>query len=259
MKNQSKNLEVSIIIPCYNEENNLNSGVLTQVADFLSTQSFSYEVLICNDQSTDNSLKLVRQFVSNHPHFRALDLPKGGKPGALYGGIKEAKYSILLFTDMDQSTPLKEITKLMPFFNQGYDIVIGSRGLNRQGYNLLRQAGSRVFSAVRNLLLGTNIVDTQCGFKTIKTSIARQIFPQLDTIKNLVNQKGWRVTAYDVEMLFIAQKLGYKIKEVAVEWRNEDLSTSKGNANGRYIKESKLMAKEVWRVLINKLKGAYDS
>jgi glycosyltransferase involved in cell wall biosynthesis len=253
-------IQISIIIPCYNEEENLKRGVLKEVDEFLSSQKkFEYEVIICNDQSTDNSLKLAQDFASSHKKFRVFDFPKGGKPGAIWNGLNVAKYPISLFTDMDQSTPIKEIQKLIPYFNKGFDIAIGSRGGHREGNTFIRVLGSKVFSVLRNLLLKTNIGDTQCGFKSIKTSVAKEIFPQLSVIKNIQKGNGWRVTAYDVELLFIAHKSGYKIKEVPVIWKNEDTSITKGDATARYVKESKQMAQEVWRIFVNNLKGKYDS
>lgn len=250
--------KISIIIPCYNEENNLKRGVLQEVADFLKNVKYQYEVIICNDKSTDNSLSLVQNFVNTHPKFRVLDLPKGGKPGAIWGGIQAAKYPIVLFTDMDQSTPIGEIDKLLPFYIEKFDIVIGSRGRDREGNSFIRLLGSKVFSSFRNILLGTSIVDTQCGFKSMKTDLAKKIFPKLEVIKNIQRGNGWRVSAYDVELLFIAQKWGYKVKEVPVTWRNEDTSTTKGDAGAKYIIESKRMAQEVWRVFKNNLKGVYE-
>jgi len=250
---------ISIIIPCYNEENNLKRGVLNEVADFLKNAKYKYEVIICNDKSTDDSLSLVQDFVKTHPNFLVLDLPKGGKPGAIWGGLQEAKYPIVLFTDMDQSTPIKEIDKLLPFYEKNFDIVIGSRGGDREGNSFIRLLGSKVFSGFRNTLLGTNIIDTQCGFKSMKTDLAKKIFPELEVIKNTQRGNGWRVSAYDVELLFIAQKWGYRVKEVPVAWKNEDTSTTKGDANAKYIIESKRMAEEVWRVFINNFKGNYEN
>lgn len=251
--------QISIIIPCYNEENNLKRGVLQEVAEFLKNVKYEYEVIICNDKSTDSSLSLVQDFVKNHPKFRVLDLPKGGKPGAIWGGLQKAKYPIVLFTDMDQSTPIGEIDKLLPYYEENFDIVIGSRGGDREGNNFIRLLGSKIFSGFRNVLLRTNIVDTQCGFKSMKTNLAKKIFPELEVIKNIQGGKGWRVSAYDVELLFIAEKWGYKIKEVPVIWKNEDTSTTKGDANAKYIIESKRMAQEVWRVFKNNLKGVYEN
>jgi len=249
---------ISIIIPCYNEENNLKNGVLDEVYNFLKTQDFEWEVLICNDESTDNSLKLAQNFVSKHKNFRVLDLPHGGKPSAVWGGIKEAKYPIILFTDMDQSTPLKELNKLLPYFNQGYDVVIGSRGVSREGNSIIRKIMARGFLLGRRLVLLPKIIDTQCGFKAMKTDLAKKIFPNLQFFKDKSDKKGWRVSAFDVELLFMAQKWGYKIKEVEVNWKNEDLSITKGNDSVRFKKESKQMLQEIVRVIRNNIQGIYD-
>lgn len=250
--------KISIIIPCYNEENNLKKGVLQEVYDFLITQKFAWEVIVCNDESTDNSLKLVKEFVSKHKNFRVLDLPHGGKPSAVWGGIKEAKYPLILFTDMDQSTPLKELNKLIPHFDQGYDVVIGSRGANREGNSFIRKLMARGFLLGRRMVLLHNIIDTQCGFKAMRTNLAKKIFPELQFFKDKSEKKGWRVSAFDVELLFIAQKKGSKIKEVEVEWKNEDISTTKGDDSVRFKRESKQMLQEIIRVISNNLKGVYD-
>lgn len=250
--------KISIIIPCYNEENNLKKGVLQEVYDFLITQKFAWEVIVCNDESTDNSLKLVKEFVSKHKNFRVLDLPHGGKPSAVWGGIKEAKYPLILFTDMDQSTPLKELNKLLPHFDQGYDVVIGSRGANREGNSFVRKLMARGFLLGRRMVLLHNIIDTQCGFKAMRTNLAKKIFPELQFFKDKSEKKGWRVSAFDVELLFIAQKKGSKIKEVEVEWKNEDISTTKGDDSVRFKRESKQMLQEIIRVISNNLKGVYD-
>lgn len=250
--------KISIVIPCYNEENNIKRGVLEEVASFLKKQSFVWEVIICNDESTDNSLKLVKDFVSKNPGFRVLDLPHGGKPSAVWGGIQSAKYPFVLFTDMDQSTPLGEINKLLPYFDKKYDVVIGSRGLVREGNSLLRKIGGPVFLFLRRLVLLSSIIDTQCGFKAFKTDVAKALFPNLQFFKDKSQKIGWRVSAFDVELLFMAQKWGYKIKEVLVEWKNEDTSTTKGDDIARFQKESKQMIQEILRVKLNDLKGAYE-
>lgn len=249
---------VSVIIPCYNEENNIKRGVLNEVYDFLKTQKFTWEVVVCNDESTDNSLKLVKEFVSTHKNFRVLDLPHGGKPSAVWGGIQAAKYPIVLFTDMDQSTPLKEINKLLPYFNKNFDVVIGSRGVIRSGASLVRKIMAQVFLISRRAVLLPKIIDTQCGFKAIRTEVAKKIFPNLEFFKDKSNKTGWRVSAFDVELLFMAQKWGYKIKEIPVLWQNEDVSTTKGDNAARFRKESQQMIREIIRVKKNDLKGVYD-
>jgi dolichyl-phosphate beta-glucosyltransferase len=249
---------ISIIIPCYNEEENLKRGVLDEVNNFLQTQKFKWEVLVCNDESTDNSLKLVQEFTKKHPGFRVLDLPHGGKPSAVWGGIKEAQNPLVLFTDMDQSTPLKEINKLLPYFDKNYDVVIGSRGLIRDNTSVTRKIMSRVFFYLRRMIILHNIIDSQCGFKAFRTDVAKKLFPNLQFFKDKSSKKGWRVSAFDVELLFMAQKWGYKIKEVKVDWKNEDTSITKGDNAARFKRESKQMAQEILRVLKNNMKGIYD-
>ena len=257
--NKQKRISISIVIPCYNEEDNLKRGALEQVSDFLQKQQFNWEVLICNDESTDSSLKLCRAFVKKHQGFRVLNLPHGGKPSAVWGGIKAAKYPLVLYTDMDQSTPLSEINKLLPYFDQNYQVIIGSRGTSRHGFSPIRKLMSRIFLTVRKLIVLPNIDDTQCGFKAFETKVARRLFPHLQVFKQKEDSSsGWRVSAFDVELLFMAQKWGYKTKEVEVNWRDEDISTTKGDNATRFKKESQQMAQEILRVKINDLKGFYD-
>ncbi len=257
-KEPSMKNSVSIIIPCYNEENNLKRGVLDEVYGFLKTQDFIWEVIICNDESTDNSLTFIKEFSKKHDNFKVLDLPHGGKPSAVWGGIQAAKYPVVLFTDMDQSTPLKELTKLLPHFNEGYDVVIGSRGATRTGASFVRKLMAQVFLNTRRMVLLPGIIDTQCGFKAIRTDVAKKVFPNLEFFKNKSNNSGWRVSAFDVELLFMAQKWGYKIKEIPVIWKNEDVSTTKGDNAIRFRKESKQMIQEIIRVKKNDLQGIYD-
>jgi dolichyl-phosphate beta-glucosyltransferase len=251
-----KKIYLSVVIPCYNEQENIKSGVLTEVYNFLKTQPYSWEVIVSDDGSTDKSMLLVERFAKSHKGFKALKNKHGGKPWAVWKGIESAKGKITLFTDMDQSTPISELEKLLPFFDRGYKIVIGSRGLKRQGAPLARQAMSVGFRVVRGVFALPGINDTQCGFKSFNTKVAREIFPKLQFFQDIDKEvKGWKVTAFDVELLFIAQKWGYKIKEVVVDWKDRDLSTGKMK---NFSKESRQMAEEIIRVRINNLKGKYD-
>jgi dolichyl-phosphate beta-glucosyltransferase len=250
-------ISLSIVIPCYNEEKNLKRGVLTKVFDFLESQPFKWEVIISNDGSTDRSLVLLNDFAKTHRGFRILNEAHGGKPHVVWKGIQQAKFPLVLFTDMDQSTPLKESLKLLPYFPE-YDVVIGSRGILREGNTFLRRIGGPIFLFFRRLVLLPAIVDTQCGFKMFKTEAAKKVFPHLQFFKDKSDKKGWRVSAFDVELLFMAQKWGYKLKEIVVDWRNEDTSDTKGNADDRYKKESIQMIQEIIRVKVNDLKGIYE-
>lgn len=247
-------LFISIIIPCYNEKENLERGVLNEVEDFLKEQNFSWEVIVSDDGSTDNSRELVKKAIAGKKHFRLLENRHGGKPSAIWEGIKRARGERILFTDMDQSAPLKELSKLLPYFDQ-YEVVIGSRGTERENFDLVRKAGSFAFRLFRKSILLPGINDTQCGFKAFKTEVAKKVFPQLEFFRQKQEVSGWKVTSFDVELLFLVEKYGYRIKEVPVEWKNEDVSTGKKKS---YFKESKEMLAQILRVKLNDLRGLYE-
>jgi len=246
---------ISVVIPCFNEEKNLERGVLDEVRRYLKKQKYHYEVIISDDGSTDKSLNFLEKYCQKNPNFILLKNPHGGKPFAVRAGIKKASGKIVLFTDMDQSTPIKEVEKLLPFFEKNYDVVIGSRGLERKGFSFFRRLASRVFLLFRKALLLKEINDTQCGFKAFKNRVAKDLFSQLLIFKNPAKIKGWRVGAFDVELLFIAQKRGYKIAEVPVFWEDKDIARGKQR---KFLKESWQMLKEIIRVKINDLRGLYD-
>jgi dolichyl-phosphate beta-glucosyltransferase len=251
---------VSVIIPCYNEEKNLASGVLDEVYHYLAQQDYVWEVVIVNDESTDQSKHLIEHFIADKPRCHLYDIPHGGKPAAIWGGIQKAQGEIVLFTDTDQSTPISELGKLLPWCVQGFDMVIGSRGMTREGFSIMRKLGSVVFRALRGIFLLRAIADTQCGFKLCRRQVALDIFPRLEFFRKTEQPSGWKVTAYDVEMLFLVEKAGYKIKEVVVSWSNRDRSDTKNQTNelARYVNESLDMARQVMRVKLNDLKGLYD-
>ncbi len=251
---------LSVIIPCYNEEKNLERGVLGEVYRYLADQDYRWEAIIVNDESTDNSKRLIEQFVQDKEGFCLLDIPHGGKPAAVWAGIRHAQGDIVLFTDMDQSTPLQELEKLLPWYARGYDVVIGSRGTEREGFSIVRRVGSVVFRSLRRLILLRDISDTQCGFKSCRREAALEVFPQLQFFKQEDKPKGWKVSAYDVELLHLFEKAGSVLREVEVEWLNRDQSDTKDQtgALARYLRESVEMTKEVLRVSLNELKGLYD-
>jgi hypothetical protein len=135
-------------------------------------------------------------------------------------------------------------------------VVIGSRGIHRPNSSFFRKyVVSLGFLTVRRAILLPEIIDTQCGFKLVKTDLARQIFSQMRLFGRVNNAVGWKVTAYDVELLHLAKKLGAKIKEVSVIWRNEDISLGKSR---NFIKESIEMLFEIMRVRVNDMLGKYN-
>jgi glycosyltransferase involved in cell wall biosynthesis len=257
---QAEKPTLSVIIPCYNEERNLKRGVLDEVHRYVAKQDYEWEVIVVNDASTDNSKKLVADFVENTPGFSLIDIPHGGKPAAVWAGIQQARGNIVLFTDMDQSTPIAEWDKLLPWYERGVDVVIGSRGTVREGFSIVRQIGSIVFRSFRRMFLLRDISDTQCGFKSCRREAAKDIFPRLQFFKQAERPTGWKVSAYDVELLYLFERSGYVIKEVTVAWRNRDESDTKGQSSdlARYLKESIEMVREIVRVKLNHLRGLYD-
>jgi len=251
--------DISVIIPCWNEEKNLEAGVLDEVYQYLIQQDYPWEVIIVNDESTDHSRRLIERFIAGKSGFALLDIAHGGKPAAVWAGIQRARGGIVLFTDMDQSAPIWELSKLLPWYEQGYNVVIGSRGIAREGSSLVRKAGSFVFLALRRLFLLHNIRDTQCGFKSCRREAALEVFPHLQFFRQKDQPAGWKVSAYDVELLYLLEKSGHPIKEVVVQWQNRDRSDTKGQGSEltRYLHESAEMAQEVARVIRNQLRGLY--
>lgn len=247
---------LSVIIPMYNEKENLARGVLGEVKDYLEKQKFNWEVIISDDGSTDESREIVKNFMQKFPNFKLLKNPHGGKPFAIRAGVARAEGEICVFTDMDQSTPISEIEKTLPFFHPpagGFDIVIGSRGIERKDFPWYRRLMSWGFRSFRRMILLNNLVDTQCGFKAFKKSVGREVFTKMTIFQK--RGKGWRVGAWDVEFLFVAEKMGFRIKEVPVVWVDKDVAQGKQR---NFFKESKEMLSEILRVKINQLRGFYD-
>ncbi len=248
--------KLSIVLSNYNEHANLERGVLEQMSNYLMKAKFTWEVIINDDGSTDGGDKIIDRFAKSHSGFRMILGKHGGKAAGVWNGIQAARGEIVLFTDMDQSTPLKEVEKLLPWFDEGFDVVFGSRGKMRKNFPITRQVTSWGFRFFRGLFLLRDVVDTQCGFKALRIDVAKKIFPLLSVIKNKkATTKGWTVSAFDVELLFLAEKLGYKLKEIDVNWKNEDTSTSKQKS---FIGESIDMLMQIMQVKINDLSGKYD-
>jgi len=249
-----KKVFLSVVIPMFNEKENLRKGVLGEVENYLKSQRYTWEVIISDDGSIDNSRKLVEEFVKKHPNFKLVKNKHAGKPFAVREGVRRAKGEIVLLSDMAQSTPITQVTKLLPFFRRGYEVVIGSRGVIRKDSPWYRQVLSWGFRTARRIFLLRDIIDTQCGFKAFKKEVVKDLFSRLQIFKDSQKVTGWRVTAYDVELLFLAQKRGYKIAEVPVSWQDRDLSLGKQR---RFFRESKEMLKEIVRVKLNDLRGVY--
>lgn len=212
--------KVSIVIPAYNEEDNLKKGVLVSVWEYLKNKNFDWEVLIVDDGSSDKTVVEASKFARGHKGFSVLEEMHRGKAGTVIAGVLASKGEVVLFTDMDQATPINQLDKLLPYFENNYDVVIGSRH-GRKGAPFVRKLSAFAFSVLRRILLGLPFKDTQCGFKAFNRRAVETIFPIMK--RNWDNKKaaGAAVNAgFDIEILMIAKKKGFKIAEVPVVWHH---------------------------------------
>ena len=244
---------LSVVIPSYNEEINIRLGSLDKVSRYLEHQTYPWEAIIVDDGSTDSSPQLLDAFAKSTPGFRVIHRAHRGKAGTVTSGVLGAAGEIILFSDLDQATPIAEIEKLLPWFDKGFDVVIGSRNRRREGAPLSRVVMARGFMMLRSVMLGLRgITDTQCGFKAFTRKAAQHLFAKLELYNDTGEMRGANVTAgFDIEVLFLAKKLGYKIKEVPVEWHY--VETRRVNP----LKDSWQGFIDIVRIRINALQGKY--
>lgn len=243
-------MKLSVVIPAYNEENNLKKGVLADVRNFLGKSGLDYEVIMVDDGSSDDSVNLIKKFIFQNKDFKLIQNPHGGKANTVMTGMLEAKGEIVLFTDMDQATPISEVEKFLPYF-KSWDIVIGSRK-GRKGAPLIRKLSAWGFSLLRTVILGLPFKDTQCGFKAFNKEAVLKIIPKIKNEWGVVHFKGGAVNAgFDVEVLYLAKKYGFKIAEVAVEWNYVDTERV------QVIKDALAAVYDMFRIKWNDLRGKY--
>jgi glycosyltransferase involved in cell wall biosynthesis len=242
---------LSVVIPAYNEETNIRLGAFDKVARYLSSQKYAWEVIVVDDGSSDRTASLTEEFIEHNDYFSIVKNPHQGKAATVMTGMMKASGEIVLFSDLDQATPLKEVEKILPWFNNGFDVVIGSRKGKREGAPIIRRLMARGFMLLRTVVLGLKgISDTQCGFKAFRKEVAQNIFQHLSLYGKQKTVTGSMVTAgFDIEVLFLAKVLGYKIKEIPVEWHY--VETRRVNP----IKDSWEGFLDILRIRINAWKG----
>ena len=212
----SEELDLTVIIPAYNEEKRLG-GTLEKIRAYLDGKPWSYEVIVVDDGSRDGTVDLVEKWEKGFPQLRHVkNATNRGKGFSVRNGMLRGKGRLLLFTDSDLSTPIEDIDKLMDAIDGGCDMAIGSRAI--EGSNVLvsqpayRVFMGKVFNLLVRIIFGSSIRDTQCGFKLFRREAAEVIFPR---------QTIWRF-GFDVEIVFIGERLGYRVCEVPVIWENSE-------------------------------------
>ena len=211
------NPKISIVIPTYNEEKSIEGSIKT-VEQYLRDSGFDYEIIISDDGSIDKTLDAVRKIMVGNEKIKLVANEHKGKGGAVRAGILQSSGNLVLFTDADLSTPIEEFEKLKKALDEGYDIAIASRDL--PGSKILkhqswyRELLGKLLNRIIQLLYLRGFADTQCGFKVFKGEVAKKLF-------NTQKIDGF---LFDVEVLSLARKFGYRIAEVPVCWYHKEMS-----------------------------------
>ncbi len=247
---------LSVIIPAYNEAQRL-PATIPLVVEFLSAQGYTHEIIVVDDGSTDHTPDFVRQLATRYPRLSLLPLAHRGKAYAVRSGVLAARGERVLMTDADLSAPISQARALMQCLDDGYDIAIGSRegpGARRYGEPVYRHLMGRVFNLAVRLITGSPYRDTQCGFKLFRAEAARDIFSSLRLYaENAEPVFGPMVTGLDVEVLQVARRRGYRVREIGVEWYY-----GRGS-KVRPVLDSYRMFKDITQVRLNDIRGRYNS
>ena len=238
-------LLLSIIIPAHNEENRLPRS-LEQVFAFLARQSYEAEVLVVENGSSDRTLEIAQGYAQKHKNLRVLREAGTGKGLAVRRGMLEAHGEYRFMCDADLSMPIEEVNKFLPPARSDFDVAIGSRevpGAVRYDEPFYRHTGGRLINFAIRVLMLPGLQDTQCGFKCFRAAAAEELF-------HYQTLEGW---SFDIEILFIAYRLGYRIIEIPVNWYYRP--ESKINA----VRDALRMISDIFLIRTNARRGRYDA
>ncbi len=240
------NPSYSVVIPAYNESARIRQ-TLERVLDCVHSHNWNAEVLVVNDGSTDTTAIIIEEFAAKDPIVRLLSNPGNrGKGYSVRHGMLEASGEIVMFTDADLSSPMEEAELLFTAIRQGADIAIGSRWLETKRQTvrqpLYRRSFGRCFNAVTRLLMSLPFADTQCGFKAFTRQAAQTVF-------RLQRIERW---GFDPEILFVALKRGYSVREVPVTWGHDERSRIS------YLRDGLKMLQELVFIRWNAMAGVYN-
>lgn len=235
---------LSIIIPAHNEENRL-PRTLERVLAFLASQSYTSEIIVVENGSSDRTLAIANEFAKRRPGLIVIHEDRNGKGNAVRRGMLEARGEYRFICDADLSMPIEDLSKFLPPALADFDIAIGSReapGSIRYDEPPYRHIGGRAINfAIRALILpGLN--DTQCGFKCFHAGAAEELF-RLQTLN------GW---SFDIELLYLARRKKLRIREIPIRWHFDP--DSKVSA----VRDALRMIGDIFRIHRNAMRGAYD-
>jgi dolichyl-phosphate beta-glucosyltransferase len=239
------NFDLSIIIPSYNEEARL-AGTLQRIAEYLPTLRLRTEVLVVDDGSTDRTAAIAESFHGKLTGLRVLSNGTNrGKGYSVRHGMLEAQGDMVLFTDADLSAPIEESDKLLTALNNGYDVAIGSRAMDRSlistHQSIFREFAGIIFNKIVRIVLRLPFVDTQCGFKAFRRERTRIIFEQQRI-------EGF---GFDPELLYLARHYGLRAIEIPVRWGHSE--ATKVNMLGDSLK----MFADIFTIRWNAMSGRY--
>ncbi len=243
-RNAEEKVFLSIVIPAYNEENRLPK-TLPKVVEYVEAQPYTAEVLVVDDGSTDRTAEIVEAFAAEHPVVRLVRARHGGKGHAVRTGMLQARGEYAFLCDADLAMPITELPKFLPPQQDSYHVAIGSReaeGAVRYNEPAYRHVMGRVFNWLVKVMAVPGYEDTQCGFKCFHASAIEDLFTH-QTIDGF---------SFDVEVLYIARKRGYRIIEVPIQWYYQPESKV------HPVKDTIRMFRDMLRVRRNDRNGVYD-
>lgn len=237
---------LSIVIPAYNESARIENA-LERVLGCVQERGWDAEILVVDDGSTDDTVAIIGRWMERHDRLHLIRNPGNrGKGYSVRNGLLQSAGELVMFTDADLSAPIEEAELLIAALDEGADVAIGSRWLDKQKQTITqpmyRRFFGRCFNWVTRKVMGLPYRDTQCGFKAFRREAAQTIF-RLQTIER------W---GFDPEILFIARRLRYKIVEVPVTWGHDERSRIS------YLKDGMKMLSEMAEIRTNSLRGRYD-
>lgn len=246
---------LSVVLPAYNEAEAITRALIN-IEKFLSTQDYSWEVVVVDDGSVDQTAKRVEDFTASKPNVRLIKTEHRGKSAAVRAGVLSASGDYILVSDTDLAVPIDEVKRFLLWADEHKnDLVFASRegrAAKRVGEPYYRHLIGRVFNTLVQLILLSGIQDTQCGFRLFTRKAAQELFPRLLVYgENIPVIKKPFFGAFEAEVLFLARKMKYSIKELPVIW------TYNKTKRLNFVENSYKMLRDVVKIRVYDLLGRY--